>query len=326
MLVDDYVPLILLAALVFDAMIGDPDWLWRRLPHPVAIMGGLIAALERSLNHNDASDIARRRAGLLAMLAAVAAAIAIGLLLTYAVDLVPVLVIVETIAVTVLIAQNSLHQHVNRVRVAFAQDGLDGARKAVAMIVGRDPAALDEAGVCRAAIESTAENFSDGVVAPAFWYLVAGLPGILAYKMINTADSMIGHRTERHEAFGRAAARLDDFANLIPARLSALLLALAAPLVGGTIATAAHTAWRDAHLHKSPNAGWQEAAAAGALGLALAGPRTYAGATVDDPWLNADGRRDAQPADIAEALRLLIAACVVHGTAVAVIVAIVILR
>ena len=185
------------------------------------------------------------------------------------------------------------------------------------MIVGRDPKQLDEAGVCRAAIESCAENFSDGVVAPVFWLALLGLPGLIAYKAINTADSMIGHRTERHESFGWAAARLDDLVNLIPARLSATLLAVAAPIAGGSVGKSLKVVRRDATQHRSPNAGWPESAMAGALGLALAGPRRYAEHMVEDPFLNAEATRQAVPDDIGRALNLYTAACVIEAAAYA---------
>jgi adenosylcobinamide-phosphate synthase len=181
------------------------------------------------------------------------------------------------------------------------------------MIVGRDPKQLDEAGVCRAAIESCAENFADGVVAPVFWLALLGLPGLIAYKAVNTADSMIGHLTARHADFGWAAARTDDLVNLIPARLSGLLIALAAPVSKGDIVTSLKTMWRDAKIHRSPNAGWPESAMAGALGIALAGPRHYGERGVDDPFLNADARKEATPDDIDGALRILVAACLLEA-------------
>jgi adenosylcobinamide-phosphate synthase len=214
---------------------------------------------------------------------------------------------------SVLIAQRSLYQHVAEVRSAFAEGGLAEARAAVSMIVGRDPEQLDEAGVSRAAIESCAENFSDGVVAPVFWLALLGLPGLIAYKAINTADSMIGHRTARHECFGWAAARLDDLVNLIPARLSGLLLAVVAPIANGAVGIALNVMRRDAPKHRSPNAGWPESATAGALGLALAGPRRYGEHIVDDPFLNADARKEATPDDIGRALDLYVAACLLQA-------------
>ena len=218
--------------------------------------------------------------------------------------LLPLGIVLAAVAASTLIAQRSLYQHVARVAVALEQDGLAAGRAAVAEIVGRDPEALDEAGVARAAIESLAENFSDGIVAPVFWMALAGLPGAAAYKAINTADSMIGHRTPHHEAFGFAAARLDDLVNLPASRLSALLVVAAAALTGRA---AAAEAWRavirDAGHHRSPNAGYPEAAFAGALGLALAGPRVYGGVEVEDAVMG-DGRRAATAADIRAALAL----------------------
>jgi adenosylcobinamide-phosphate synthase len=210
---------------------------------------------------------------------------------------------------SVFLAQQSLYRHVARVRSAFATGGLTAAREAVAMIVGRDPESLDESGVARAAIESCAENVSDGVVAPVFWLALVGLPGLVIYKAINTADSMIGHRTPRHRDFGWAAARLDDLLNLVPARLAGILIALAAPVARGSIVTSLKTMRRDARRHRSPNAGWPESAMAGALGIALAGPRRYGGSVVDDSFLNAEGRKDATPDDIGRALKILIVAC-----------------
>jgi adenosylcobinamide-phosphate synthase len=221
-------------------------------------------------------------------------------------------IVIEGFLASVLLAQRSLYQHVARVRDAFADGGLAAARTAVSMIVGRDPDRLDEAGVARAAIESTAENFSDGIAAPIFWLAVFGLPGLIAYKAINTADSMIGHRSTRYEQFGWAAARLDDLVNIIPARLSGLLFIVVAPLVGGTMTRSKMIMFRDAPKHRSPNAGWPESAMAGALGIALAGPRQYAEGPVNDPLLNAEGRT-ATPADINRALKMFVAACVLQA-------------
>ncbi|MBV9078242.1 MAG: cobalamin biosynthesis protein CobD, partial [Methylobacteriaceae bacterium] len=227
--------------------------------------------------------------------------------------------ILLALAASVLLAQQSLFLHVRAVERAFAAGGLPAARRAVSMIVGRDPDRLDDAGVARAAIESCAENFSDGVVAPAFWFALGGLPGLLVYKAVNTADSMVGHLSERHRAFGWASARLDDVLNLAPARLAGLLVALAAPAGGGRIGPALAVMERDARLHRSPNAGWPEAAMAGALGLALGGPRVYAAGPVDEPMLNAAGRRDAAPGDIGRALRVMAAAAVEHAALVVIL-------
>jgi adenosylcobinamide-phosphate synthase len=230
--------------------------------------------------------------------------------------------IVSALLGSVFLAQRSLYEHVADVRNALLGGGVDAGRKAVGMIVGRDTAVLDEAGISRAAIESCAENFSDGVVAPAFWFAALGWPGLLIYKITNTADSMIGHRTARHESFGWAAARLDDVLNLLPARLSAVLVAAAAPIAAGSMRRALAVTFRDARLHRSPNAGWPESAMAGALGLALAGPRRYGARVVDDPFLNKEGRCDANAGDISRALRILVLACVLHAAIYAGVIAI----
>jgi len=217
--------------------------------------------------------------------------------------------IVEALVIGILLAQRGLYEHVAVVAFALEHGGLAAGREAVRHIVGRDPLRLSEHGVARAAIESLAENFSDGVVAPVFWYLLFGLPGLLAYKMANTLDSMIGHRTLRYRAFGWASARFDDVLNFLPARLSGTLLAIAAMFVGdGNAGRAFATMLRDAKKHHSPNAGWPEAAMAGALGLALAGPRDYAEERVEDAWIGG-GTPMARPADIARALRLYAVAC-----------------
>jgi adenosylcobinamide-phosphate synthase len=304
---------IVIGALAFDGLIGDPDWLWGRLPHPVTLIGALIGYLDRALNREGWSQQQRRSAGIASTAIIVAVAILVGLLIQTFLQQFPAGNVVLALIASIFIAQRSLYQHVAKVRSAFADGGLPEAREAVAMIVGRDPEQLDEAGVCRAAIESCAENFSDGVVAPAFWLALLGLPGLIAYKAINTADSMIGHRTERYESFGWAAARLDDLVNLVPARLSALLFAIAAPIAGGSIGASLRIVRRDAPKHRSPNAGWPESAVAGALGLALAGPRRYAGHVVTDPYLNAEATRAAVPDDIGRALDLYTVACVIEA-------------
>jgi adenosylcobinamide-phosphate synthase len=304
---------IVIAALAFDALIGDPDWLWRRLGHPVALIGALIDTLDRRFNKEDQSPRQRRSAGIASTAILVAITGAVGALIQATVQQLPAGNILLALIASIFIAQRSLYQHVSEVRSAFADGGLTEARDAVAMIVGRDPENLDEAGVCRAAIESCAENFSDGVVAPVFWLALLGLPGLIAYKAINTADSMIGHRTERYASFGWAAARLDDLVNLVPARLSSLLLAVAAPIAGGSVGKSLNVVRRDAAKHRSPNAGWPESAMAGALGLALAGPRRYAEHVADDPFLNAEANSKAVPDDIGRALDLYTAACVIEA-------------
>lgn len=303
---------ILIGALLIDALIGDPDAIWRRWPHPVVWIGRLVAAGDRRLNRPEWSTSARKAAGVVGIALLVALALAAGSAIQAGATALPGGPALVALAASVLLAQRSLYEHVRRVHVAFAS-GLPEARRAVSMIVGREPESLDEAAVVRAAIESTAENFSDGIVAPAFWFALGGLPGLVAYKAVNTADSMVGHLSERHRAFGWAAARLDDLLNIVPARLSAALLAVGGGLAGGGLLTAVRVSWRDARLHRSPNAGWPEAAMAGALGLALGGPRLYAAGPVEEPFLNGEGRRDANPADIGRALRVLVAAGFAHG-------------
>jgi adenosylcobinamide-phosphate synthase len=291
-------------ALPIEAIVGYPDWLFRAIGHPATWMGRLIGLLDRVLNRASLSEGQRRAAGIMAVVIVIVVVAGVALLLEHALRAVPFGLIITAILASTLIAQRSLFSHVLRVALALERDGIAGGRKAVSHIVGRDTEALDEAGVARAAIESLAENFSDGVVAPAFWLAVAGLPGGAAYKAINTADSMIGHRTPRHAAFGWAAARLDDLVNLPASRLSALLIVAAAAVSPGASARDAWSAViRDATRHRSPNAGYPEAAMAGALGLALAGPRIYGGVELDDAIMG-QGRREAKAADIRAALRL----------------------
>ena len=253
----------------------------------------------------NASFSARRRLGVLALIILVGVPAAIGWFIETAFAMVPFGILGTAVLASSLPAQRSLASHVQAVADALDAGGVVAGREAVSQIVGRDPESLDEAGISRAAIESPAENFSDGIVAPAFWLAVGGLAGGVAYKAANTADSMIGHRTKRHQAFGWAAARFDDLINLPASRLTALLLVLAALLVPGANAGEAFRAVRrDARRHRSPNAGWPEAAMAGALGLALAGPRSYGGELVDDVFMGQGGRRDAVAADIRRALHL----------------------
>jgi adenosylcobinamide-phosphate synthase len=296
-------PLALLALLI-ELTVGYPDSLARAIGHPVTWMGRLIGALDRRLNREGASAEARRQRGAVAMLVLIAVVGGAAFLVERSLLLLPLGFIVLGILCSTLLAQKSLFVHVAGVADALDEGGLDAGREAVAHIVGRDTAKLDAAGVARAAIESLAENFSDGVMAPVFWMVIAGLPGAAVYKAINTADSMIGHRTERHQDFGKTAAQLDDFINLPASRLSALLIVAAASLSSGASASGAwQTMRRDASRHNSPNAGYPEAAMAGALGLSLAGPRTYDGAAIDGAWMG-DGRREANAADIRAALEL----------------------
>ena len=293
-----------LAALLIEAVVGYPDRLVRSIGHPVTWIGRLIRALERNCNSDTATPARRRALGLITVLLIVSIVAVVALAIERGLLLLPFGLIGVGVLASALIAQRSLHEHVARVADALDKTGVTGGREAVSHIVGRDVAVLDVAGVARAAIESLAENFSDGVVAPVFWMLIAGLPGAAVYKAVNTADSMIGHRTPRYQAFGWAAARVDDLLNLPASRLSAFLIIAAASVTPRASASGAWRAvWRDAGRHRSPNAGYPEAAMAGALGLALAGPRSYGGVRVDDALMG-DGRRAADAGDIRAALGL----------------------
>jgi len=297
--------LILIIAFGIEAVLAYPAAVFRAIGHPVSWIGALIAALDSTLNRPDYSFAARRAAGVATVMLLLVGSLAVGAVLdTVARDIPYLGFAVAVMVVATLIAGGSLDQHVRAVAAALDAEGLIGGRRSIAKIVGRDPDALNEAAVCRAAIESLAENASDGVTAPALWFLVGGLPGIIAYKAINTADSMIGHMSEHHRAFGWAAARLDDLVNLPASRLTGLMFVAAAAMVPGASAPAAWQAYRrDARLHRSPNAGWPEAAMAGALGLRLAGPRVYGGVLVDDHWMG-DGRAEATAQDIDLALMI----------------------
>lgn len=309
--------LILLIALILDAVFGDPPWLWARIPHPTTLMGALISALDHQLNRKNWSSNTRRICGLtsLAIIASVCGLA--GWFLSKAFHFFPFWFALEAITVMIMIAQKSLYTHVADVATALKTEGLQSGRNAVARIVGRDPQALDEAAVSRAAIESLAENFSDGTVAPVFFYLLAGLPGLFIYKAINTADSMIGYKSDRHLAFGWAAARSDDILNLLPARLSAFLIMAGAALSLKKLGRSLEVTLRDAGKHASPNAGWPEAAMAGALNIALAGPRRYADKLTNYPWLNEEGRKTATPKDINNALSIFVYACALQLVLVA---------
>jgi adenosylcobinamide-phosphate synthase len=297
---------IIVTALLIDAVAGDPASLYRVVPHPVVIFGRAIGFLDRHCNRSSFGAGLKRLAGAAAIVILLALCLWLGYWLRGALSAFPYGGAAEALIISTLIAQNSLYRHVRRVALALENSGLGAGRDAVAMVVGRDTGALDEAGVSRAAIESLAENYSDGVVAPVLWAVLLGLPGIIAFKMLNTADSMIGHRTPRHTDFGMAAARLDDIANYFPARFAALFLWLAA------LGRGAGTILRDANRHRSPNAGYPEAAMAVGLGLKLSGPRIYDGAGGDgpkqEPWIGS-GREAATPADIRAGLRLYVKAC-----------------
>lgn len=305
--------LILIVALLIDAAIGEAGPLFRFIPHPVVLLGRLVDSLDRRLNKPTRPEASRRRRGVVTLVIVVVFVGALGWLLqTFAVNA-PGASPLALLVVWTLIAQRSLADHVRAVAKGLETGGLPAGRKAVSQIVGRDPDRLDVHGVSRAAIESCAENFSDAVVAPVFWYVIGGLPGMMIYKAVNTLDSMIGHMNPHYRSFGWASARFDDLLNLIPARLSGMILTLASLFVPGANPwRAARTMIRDARKHRSPNAGWPEAATAGALGLALAGPRVYPGHSVNDPWVG-DGRAMATAADIRRALKLFWVGCLVNA-------------
>ncbi len=292
---------ILLLALLIDGAFGDPPAIYRRVPHPVAALGRLIEVLEGRFNRPGEGRLFLR--GLLLTGGVVTLSATVGWAVSAAAAYLPFGWVLEAVLASTLIAFRGLHDHVRAVAMGLEQS-LEAGRAAVAHIVGRDPQSLDGAGVARAAIESAAENFADGVVAPVFWFVLFGLPGLTAYKAVNTLDSMIGHWAPRFERFGKAAARLDDAANWVPARLAGVVIATAAMVTPGVDSRGA---WRamseDAWRHRSPNAGWPEAAMAGALDVALAGPRQYGEVVVEDAWMGT-GRRQATPEDIRRALGL----------------------
>lgn len=289
----------LIAAMLLDALIGEPRWLWARLPHPAVLMGRAVDVCDKRLNKGQH----RKLAGALALAALVLAAAALGAVLALFGPMVEILV------TAILLAHKSLVSHVRAVADGLRLS-LPQGRRAVALIVSRDTRHLTSSQTARAAIESAAENLSDGVIAPAFWFLLGGLPGILVYKLVNTADSMIGYRNDRYRDFGWAAARFDDLLNLVPARLTAILFAVA----GGIFDFKGLRA--DARLHKSPNAGWPEAALARALGIALAGPRIYDGVSTAFPWVNGTGRKALVPKDIDAAIQMMWRAWALMGIGV----------
>lgn len=281
----------LILALIIDAVFGEPDWLWGRFPHPAALFGQMIAWADKTLN----TGPRRKLKGGLA-LAAILLFVIIAATILSRISLFGLL---ETAGAAILLAHTSLKDHVRDVSIGLSQGLIEG-RRAVALIVGRDADCLNESGVARSAIESAAENFSDGVVAPAFWFLLLGLPGIVFYKLVNTADSMIGYRCEKYADFGFAAARLDDLVNWIPARLTGGLICLV---------SWSRAAWgimlKDARRHRSPNAGWPESAMAGVLDIALAGPRSYGGQMTEDPFLNDEGQRELSARDVSDSVTVL---------------------
>ena len=312
MMLFDNIPIVLLA-LAMDAIIGDPNWLYRKIPHPIAAIGCMMNQLDLFLNRPQVKNPTKKILGVLFIIIALSVAGIIGWGMQTGLKLMEFGQLLEAILVSIFLAQNSLYRHVRNVAQALASDGLDAARLSVSHIVGRDPATLDDSGVCRASIESLSENFSDGVIAPVFWYLIAGIPGILMYKTLNTADSMVGHLSPKYRYFGWASARLDDVANFIPARLTALLIFLTALIIPSTKGfKSLRSCLTYAKRHRSTNAGWPEAAMAGALDIRIAGPRVYNGIVVNDPWMG-DGNPNLRTNDINRALKLYFSSNIINA-------------
>ena len=304
------------AALLFEALFGYPQALYRAIGHPVTWIGALITLLDKTLNRPQWSFVMRRASGVLALLLLLGLTGGLTLFAEHYLIQTQEGVVLAILLAAALPAQRSLNDHVLAVANALDNGGIAAGRTSVGMIVGRNTAVLDEAGISRAAIESLAENFSDGVVAPIFWTAMFSLTGGVLYKAANTADSMIGHKSEKYHAFGWAAARFDDLVNLPASRISAVLIILAAALIPGCSAwNAIKAVRRDAPHHRSPNAGWPEAAMAGALGLKIAGPRLYGTEMVEDAYMG-DGRREANTKDIRRALRVYRVAAVIEGVVV----------
>ena len=291
----------MLIALALDVAIGWPDWLYRRIGHPARWIGWMISEADLRFNRSESPDAVRKRNGIAVALAVIAATGGLAWCVTMVLPEGLLGVAIAGVLAWPLLAARSLDEHVRAVAEPLAEGDVPGAREAVSKIVGRNPAMLDSPAMARASLESLAENASDGVVAPLFWGTLFGLPGIAAYKAVNTLDSMIGYRTVRHEAFGWASARIDDLANIVPARLTAVLLAC----VSGAPRRVFRIVFRDARQHRSPNAGWPEAAMAGALCVKLSGPRIYAdhAGLSGDPFLNPDGSEPG-PEDIEAGIRV----------------------
>jgi len=313
--------LILLFAMAIEAYVGEARFIFRFVKHPVALIGDLIGVLDRKLNREKRSNMDRAVRGFLTVMVVCGLTGLFGYGVAWLTAHHPFGWIVELLLATTLIAQRGLFNAVRRVGVTLRDSSLEDARGEVSHIVGRDPAQLDEHGVARSAIESLAENFSDGVVAPVFWYVLFGFPGLIVYKAVNTLDSMIGYKNEKYRAFGFSAARIDDIVNFVPARLAGLMLCIAALFTPTAHpGRAAGTMLRDARKHRSVNAGWPEGAVAGALDLALAGPRKYPDRIVKDPWIGT-GTAKATHADIRRALYLYVVAGLINFGIVAAIAA-----
>ena len=281
----------ILLALILDAFLGEPVWIWSKIPHPTVLMGRIIKWCELKYNNG----INRKNKGILF----IASMVIFFAIFGYLIEKLPFSAIWKILIVAILLSHKSLTEHVTAVSLGL-QKNLSQGRTAVAMIVGRDTANLAETDIARSAIESAAENFSDGIIAPLFWFLIGGLPGILIYKFVNTSDSMIGYKNIQYNQFGWAAARLDDLLNWIPARLSGLLICIV-----HQNNSALNIMWRDAKLHRSPNAGWPESAMAGVLDVSISGPRSYEGVIKNYPFVNVDGKKKLTAVDIDNAVDVL---------------------
>jgi adenosylcobinamide-phosphate synthase len=304
--------ILLLLALIVEAYIGEAKFVFNKVRHPIRIIGDIIGFFDAKLNREDRAEVDRAFRGGLVVIIIVSLAISVGYCISWLSLNHPLGWIIEFLGLISLISARSLYDHVKNVSKGLYKS-VEQGRCAVAHIVGRDPNHLDEYGVARASIESLAENFGDGVIAPIFWYVLFGFPGILVYKSVNTLDSMIGYRTIRYRAFGMTAARLDDILNLIPARLAGLFIVFASAFVPtAKPLQSIKIMLRDSSLHRSPNAGWPEGAMAGALSLSLAGPRQYTNQIVDDPWIG-DGKKNVRPKDIIRALYLYSVACLINA-------------
>ena len=289
---------LMLAAWIIEVLFGYPEWLYRRIRHPVVWLGNVIGGLELRCNKPQFGKNLRYVLGMATATFAVALAVIVGICVSLLMPPSAMGFWVEAMIASSLLCCRGLHEHVAAVRDSLVKGNLAAARTAAGKIVGRETSGLSQERITSASTESLFENASDGVIAPLFWGALLGLPGIAAYKAINTLDSMLGHRDARYAAFGKFAARLDDVANFVPARLSGMLVAAAS-----LKPEAFRVMWRDARKHRSPNAGWPESAAAGSLGVRLSGPRAYGETIADEPWLNANAR-SPEPTDLRGALAL----------------------
>lgn len=280
---------LLVIALILDAVFGEPTWLWSRFPHPVTLMGKAVTLLETRINRNKH----RKQKGTIAMGLLAIGAVLVGYGLSFGGP------IVELCVAAIFLAHKSLIDHVKAVATGLTSSLAEG-RHALSMIVSRDTSDMSESDIVRSAIESGSENLSDGVIAPALWFMIFGLPGLMLYKITNTADSIVGYKTDRFVDYGWAAARLDDVLNWVPARITAIIL-----MFGGWVILQFSTIQKDAATHKSPNAGWPEAAIAYDLGISLGGPRSYHGNQQDFPWLNPQGRKQLITGDIFLAIKAM---------------------